>query len=384
MLNVEQLARPCILARKDYVPGKPVEEVRRELGLEDVIKLASNENPLGTSPLAVEAMVREITANANRYPESLCPDLANALARTHGLTPEQVFLENGLDGVITRIGMAFLNPGEEVIFGRLTFPAYANMTARMDARAVSVPLTRDFRLDVAEILAAITPRTKLIFLCNPNNPTGMIVTRTEYARLLAGLPETAILVMDEAYADFVDDPQYPQSLADLAAHPNLIVLRTFSKLMGLAGLRVGYALAGAEIVRLLRKTREPFPVNRIAQAGALAALDDQDFRRRTLQVNRDGREFYLRELARLGVRAVPSQANFVFMDLGRPARPVFEAMLREGVIVRPVDEPGWETCLRISIGLQGDNERALAALARALGQPAPSTHTRKALLEDPQ
>jgi histidinol-phosphate aminotransferase len=368
MVTVEQLARPCILARKDYIPGKPVEEVRRELGLKDVIKLASNENPLGTSPLAVEAMVREILTQAHRYPESLAPDLAARLAQIHAVLPEQIFLENGLDGVITRIGMTFLNPGEEIIVSRPSFPAYANMAARMDARIVSVPLSAEHCTDVAAIRSAVTPRTKLIFVCNPNNPTGTMISAAEYAYLLAGLPETALLVMDEAYADFVDDPAYPQSIADLLAHPNLIVLRTFSKVMGLAGLRVGYALAQADTVRLLRKAREPFPVNRIAQAGALAALDDVDFRRRTLALNRAGRAFYLRELPRLGVHPLPSQANFVLIDLGQPAQPVYAAMLREGVIVRPLEEPGWENWLRISIGLPAENERARAALARALEQ----------------
>ena len=379
MVNLEQLARPCILARKDYIPGKPVEEVRRELGIADVIKLASNENPLGTSPLALQAMAREIERNANRYPESQSPELAGRLAEIHGLQPGQVYLDNGLDGVITRIGMTFLNPGDEVVFGQVTFPAYANAASRMNARLVPAGMTPGLRIDVDAVLGALTGRTKLIFLCNPNNPTGTILTRAEYRRVLDHLPDTALLVMDEAYADFADDAEYPRAAADLPDHPNLIVLRTFSKVMGLAGLRLGYALAQAPLVRLLARSREPFPVNRAAQAGALADLEDRDFYERTLQNNRAGRAFYAQALAGLGIRSIPSQANFILIDLGQPARPVFQAMLRLGVIVRPIDEPGLENYLRISIGLPEENQRAVAALAKALGgsTPARATNTKE-------
>lgn len=367
MVNIEALTRQCILARKEYIPGKPVEEVQRELGLSDIIKMASNENPLGTSPFALVAMIRELQSNANRYPESLCHDLTVRLAEIHGLNPGQIFIDNGLDGVITMLGLTFINPGDEVIFGKLSFPAYENITTKMDGRCIPIPMTPDYRIDVDGMIAAITSKTKLIFLCNPNNPTGTTITRGEFERLLRALPETVILVLDEAYYDFADDPSYPDFLMYLPGCKNLIILRTFSKVMGLAGLRVGYALAHAEVVKPMLKAREPFPVNRIAQAGALASLDDTDFRDRTLRVNREGREQYSCAFQNLGLKYFPSQSNFVFVDIGQPAQPVYEAMLREGVIVRPVNSPDANNCLRISIGTQAENERTIGALAKALG-----------------
>ncbi len=371
MVDIESLTRQCILARKEYVPGKPVEEVQRELGLADVIKLASNENPLGTSPLALAAMVRELQNNANRYPESHCHDLTARLAEVLKVHEEQIFIDNGLDGVITMLGLTFINPGDEVVFGELTFPAYENITAKMDGRCVLAPMTEDYRLDVDALIAAITPRTKLIFLCNPNNPTGTIVTREEYERLLGALPETALLVSDEAYYDYANDPRYPNGLDYLAEHPNLVVLRTFSKVMGLAGLRVGYAVAHPAVVKAMLKAREPFPVNRIAQAGALAALDDVEFVRRTLVVNREGRALLNDALQVMRLKVVPSQTNFVFVDVGQPGEAVFQAMLREGVIVRPVNSPVARTFLRITIGTREENIRTVRALARAIGAETP-------------
>jgi histidinol-phosphate aminotransferase len=371
MVNIETLTRQCILARKEYIPGKPVEEVQRELGLSDIIKLASNENPLGTSPLALAAMMRELQNNANRYPESHCHDLTARLAEVLKVAEDQIFIDNGLDGVITMLGLTFIDPGDEVVFGALTFPAYENITAKMDGRCIVAPLTADYRLDIDALIAAITPRTKLIFLCNPNNPTGTIVTREEYGRLLGALPETVLLISDEAYYDFADDLRYPNGLEYLAQHPNLVVLRTFSKVMGLAGLRVGYAVANPAVVKAMLKAREPFPVNRIAQAGALAALDDVDFVRRTLAVNREGRSFLTEALQVMGLKAVPSQTNFIFVDVGQPAEPVFQAMLREGVIVRPVNSPGERSFLRITIGTREENVRTLGALAKAVGAEIP-------------
>jgi len=371
LIDIESLTRQCILARKEYIPGKPVEEVQREYGLADVIKLASNENPLGTSPLALAAMIRELQNNANRYPESHCHDLTARLAQDLRVRPEQLFIDNGLDGVITMLGLTFINPGDEVIFGALTFPAYENITAKMDGRCVVTPMTADYRLNVDAFIAAITPRTKLIFLCNPNNPTGTIVMREEYERLLEALPETALLISDEAYFDFADDPRYPNGLDYLGNHPNLVVLRTFSKVMGLAGLRVGYAVAHPAVVKAKLKAREPFPVNRIAQAGALASLDDAEFVRRTLAVNRDGREMVIRALQAMGLNACPSQTNFVCVDIGQEVEPVFQAMLREGVIVRPVSSPDAQSCLRISVGTRDENLRMMQALAKALGKKVP-------------
>ncbi|HUT16315.1 MAG TPA: histidinol-phosphate transaminase [Anaerolineae bacterium] len=366
MIPIDQLARQCILKGKEYVPGKPVEEVKRELGLENIIKMASNENPLGTSPAALVAMINELRLNANRYPESLCHDLRHKLAGIHGLHPDQLFFGNGADGVITMIGLTFIDPGDEGIFGELTFPAYDSIVTKMDGIGVAVPLTPDCRLDINGFVAALTPRSKVIFLCNPNNPTGTIVTKDEFDRLLGATPETVLIVVDEAYFEFADDAAYPDSVAHLDEHPNLIVLRTFSKIAGLAGLRIGYAMAQAGVVKLMLKVTEPYPVNRIAQAGALAALDDVDFVSRTLEVNRKGREQFYQAFDRLGLQYYPTQTNFILVNLQRPAHPVFQAMLRDGVIIRPLTFVGAPTCIRITIGLEPENERAIHSLERAL------------------
>ena len=365
---VTRLARQCILARKEYVPGKPIEEVRRELGIDDIIKMASNENPLGASPMALEAMIDELKRSAHRYPESLCYDLIQKLASVHNLAPECFFIDNGGDGVITMIGLSFVDPGDQVLMGGLTFPAYENITTKMDGECVQIPLTPDHRLDVEGFISAVTPKTKIAFLCNPNNPTGTIVTKQEFERLLTSLPETVLLVSDEAYYDFADDPAYPQSIPYLSQYPNLIIIRTFSKIMGLAGVRVGYCMAHPAVVKVMLKAREPFPVNRPAQAGALAALDDVDFIQSTLQLNRKGREQYYQAFASMGLTYYPTQTNFVFVELGQPAEPVFQALLRQGVVVRPVGYMGEPSCLRITIGTFEQNERTISALAKVLDQ----------------
>jgi histidinol-phosphate aminotransferase len=365
-MNVEAIARQCILDRKEYVPGKPVEEVKREFGIDDIIKMASNENPLGTSPQAMAAMHDELEENANRYPESLCHDLVHKLAETHQLAPEQFFVDNGVDGVITMLGLTFLNPEDECIFGELTFPAYENIVTKMGSRCVKVPMTEDFRLDVDGFIAAITPHTKMIFVCNPNNPTGTIIQDEEFERLLEATPESVLVVADEAYYEFADDPSYPQSIDYMEDYPNLIILRTFSKIAGLAGLRVGYAMADPAVVKVMLKAREPFPVNRIAQAGAGAALDDVAFIERTLEVNRAGREQFYEAFEEMGLRYYPTQTNFIFVDLGRPVAPVFQAMLRDGVIIRPLSFVGEAGALRITIGLEEENERTIASLRNAL------------------
>ncbi len=365
VFDANKLARPCVQRCKEYIPGKPAEEVRRELGLDDVLKMASNENPLGPSPRAVAAMMRELQS-VNLYPEGLCPELTLKLAAKHQLSSQHFFLDNGLDGVITMLGLAFVNPGEEVIMGELSFAAYANITNKMGGECVPVPMTDDGRLDVVGMIGALSAKTKMIFLCNPNNPTGTIVTRAEFDRLIAAVPETVLVVSDEAYYEFADSPDYPQSLDYLPQHPNLIVMRTFSKVMGLAGMRLGYAMAHPEVVKVLLKVREPFPVNRIAQAGALAALDDAEFINRALQANRAGREQLDRGLAALGILCYPSQTNFVYADLGRPAQPIFQALLREGIIIRPLGPSGRPNCARITVGTHEQNERALQALRKVL------------------
>jgi histidinol-phosphate aminotransferase len=365
-MEIQKIARQCILGIKDYVPGKPIEEVKRELGLENVLKLSSNENLFGTSPLAVQAMLQEVKENSNFYPEGLCPMLAARLAEIHHLDPGQFFINNGVDGVLSMIGNAFIDCGDEILTSQYTFNAYQILTARMGGNITLVPQTPDHRFDIDGILAALTPKTKIVFLCNPNNPTGTITTQAEFERLLAAIPETTLLISDEAYYDFADDPNYPQTLPFLKDNPNLIITRTFSKVMGLAGLRVGYAIASKELVNLLRKVCDPFPVNRIAQAGALAGLDDHEYLRCSIDFVKQGREQLFDGLVKLGLDPTPSQANFIFVDFGYPAAPLYESMLRQGVIVRPLGPQGLPTCLRITVGLPDQNKRALDALAQAL------------------
>lgn len=366
MIDINKVSRQCIQEFKDYIPGKPVEEVKRELGLDNVLKLSSNENPLGASPLAMQAMIKELNENCNYYPESSSPLLAAKLAKMHNLDPDQFFINNGVDGVLSMIAIAIIDCGEEAVTSQFSFQAYQNVTTRMGGKIILVPQTVNHRFDIDGIIAALTPRTKIVFLCNPNNPTGTISTRSEFDRLMAAVPENTLVVSDEAYYDFVDDPAYPQTIPYLKKYTNLVITRTFSKSMGLAGLRIGYAIAHPEIIKVLRKVSDPFPVNRIAQAGALAGLDDLEFLRCSVDVVREGRQQVYQGLLKMGLNPVPSQANFVFVDLGIPSTPVYERMLRLGVIVRPLAPQGMPTCMRFTIGTPDQNARALDTLAKAL------------------
>lgn len=347
-----------------YIPGKPSEEVQREYGLTDVVKLASNENPLGPSPAAVVALRRAVET-VHLYPESPASDLRAAIARKHGLSPDMVLVSNGGDNVITLIALAFLNPGEEAITCVPTFSAYEHAVQVAGGRPVLLPLRRH-AFDLDAIAAAVNGDTKLIFLCNPNNPTGTIVEEADLAAFLRGLPDHVVVVVDEAYAEYAESPRFPDVLGHVRQGRNVIAVRTFSKIYGLAGLRVGYALAPAGLVELMARVREPFPVSRPAQTAALAALSDEVHVARSLQVNRDGKAYLYRELQARGIACVPTEANFVLMDLGRDAQDVFQRMLRLGVIVRPGGIWGLPTCIRVTIGTREQNERFIAALDRAL------------------
>ena len=366
MIDIHKITRQVILDIKEYVPGKPIEEVKRELGLEDVIKLSSNENPLGPSPMALQAMIDEIKANVHYYPEPQSPPLVEKLARIFQLKPNQFFVNNGVDGVLSMIAMAFIESGDEVVTSQYSFFSYQSVTARMGGKMILVPQTQDRRFDIDAIIAALTPKTKIVFLCNPNNPTGTITLGDEFERLLAAVPENCLLISDEAYYEYVDHPDYPQTIPHLSDHSNLIITRTFSKVMGLAGVRVGYAIAHESIIQVLRKVADAFPVNRVAQAGALAGLDDREFLERSVRIVKQGRDQLYQGLSKMGLTVTPSHANFILVDLGIPAGPVYEAMLCQGVIVRPLGPQGLPTCLRITVGTPGQNERALTALQRAL------------------
>ncbi len=359
-----RLARAGVLDLPEYVPGKPVEEVRRELGLEDVLKLASNENPLGPSPLALRALASALAA-AHVYPEAAAPELRAAIARRHGVTPDMVLVGNGADNVITMICLALLEPGQEIVTGAPTFPAYEHAARVAGGRPVFVPL-RDHAFDLEALAAAVGPWTKLVFVCTPNNPTGTVSPREELLRFVDGLPERVVVVVDAAYAEYAEDPRYEDGLELIRQGRNVLMLRTFSKVFGLAGLRVGYGVAPPGLIRVLERVREPFPVNRLAQAAALAALDDREHLERSLAVNREGKSYLYKELAARGLRYVPTEANFLLVDVGRPADDLYRRLLRRGVVVRPGTAWGLPTSIRVTIGTRDQLARFLQALDAAL------------------
>jgi histidinol-phosphate aminotransferase len=347
-----------------YLGGRPIEEVARELGLPaaDIIKLASNENPLGPSPAALAAMQRVI-ANLNLYPDGNAFYLKRKLAEKLGLKPENIVLGNGSNEIIEFTGHALLGPGVDVVISQYSFAIYLLVTRLFGANPIIVP-AKNYGHDLPAMLAAITPATKVVFVANPNNPTGTVASRDEVLRFVNAVPERVLLVMDEAYIEFLDEP------ADLlplirASKPNLLLMRTFSKIFGLAGLRIGYGMASPELVVAMETIRQPFNINSIAQAGALAALEDTEHVRKTLANNAAGMKQIVEGLRGLGVEFIPSAGNFILARVGDGKR-VFDEMLKLGVIVRPMggyELPEW---IRISIGTAKENERCLAALKQVL------------------
>ncbi|MBI3721664.1 MAG: histidinol-phosphate transaminase, partial [Fimbriimonas ginsengisoli] len=320
--------RPNVLRMKAYSPGKPVSETKRELGLGSVIQLASNENPLGPSPKAVEA-VRRAAADLNQYPDAAAYDLRQALSEFHRVSPENILLGNGSDEIISHIGLALLgSPDDEVLFARPSFPRYEAIANLADCRAIGLPLDSELRYDLPAMARACTPRTKLLFIANPNNPTGTYVTRASLDSLLAEIPDQALVVIDEAYHEFAADaPDYPSARDDVLAGRSVVGLRTFSKAYGLAGIRLGYGFGPTWLVDAVDRIRGPFNVNLLAQAAGVAALGDQEHVRRTLDNNRRGLARMTQALEAEGFAVVPSVANFVFFDVRREAQPVFEALL---------------------------------------------------------
>ncbi|HEU4500597.1 MAG TPA: histidinol-phosphate transaminase [Nitrospira sp.] len=354
---------PDIAALSPYVPGKPIEELQRELGLSRVIKLASNENPLGPSPKAL-AVINETAATLHRYPDGGAFKLRQALAHRWKVTDEQVILGNGSDEILGLVARTFLSPGDEAVMADHTFVIYNMEVMAAHGKAVTVPL-KDWRHDVAAMASAITDRTRLVFLCNPNNPTGTMVSAEEVAWLLARIPDHVVVVFDEAYFEYVRSSEFPDSMAWIKEGRNVIVLRTFSKIYGLAGLRIGYGVTTGEIANLLNRVRPPFNANSIAQRAALAALDDDEHVARSRAVNQIGMEQIANGLQALGLAPISSEANFVYVDVGRDGRGVFDAMLRHGVIVRHIEG----RMIRVTIGQAEENRVFLAALAQVLQQP---------------
>ena len=351
---------PDIASLVPYVPGKPVEELERELGIAKAVKLASNENPLGPSPKAL-AVIAEAAATVNRYPDGGAHRLRTALADRWKVSLDQVIPGNGSDEIIGLLAQAFLSPGNEAVMADQTFVIYKMAVTAVHGVPVIVPL-KDWRHDLSAMAEAVTDRTRLLFLCNPNNPTGTMVTAAEVDALMARLPEQVIAVFDEAYYEYVQSRDFPDSLRYVQQGRNAIVLRTFSKIYGLAGLRIGYGLTTGEIAGYLNRVRPPFNANSLAQRAALAALSDEEHVSRSRALNQSEMARVRTGLAGLGFQAVPSEANFLYFDVGRDGRTVFEALLREGVIVRHIEG----SRLRVTIGLPEENARFLQALKKVL------------------
>ena len=360
------IANPQLRDLAVYEPGKPIEETARELGVNasEIIKLASNENPLGPSPKALAAM-RGALESAHLYPDGGGYYLREALATRLGCTRDHTILGNGSNEIIEFLGHAFLNRGDEVIISEHAFIAYKLVAAVLAARAIEVP-SPALRHDLDAMVAAITPKTRLIFIANPNNPTGTLAGQDEIDRFIERVPENVVVVFDEAYYEYLDDP--PDTLRFVRAGRNVAVLRTFSKIQGLAGLRIGYGIARPELIEVLRKTRQPFNVNGIGQAAALAALTDDEHQRETKRITDEGRAYLQEQFKTMNLPFVPSAANFVLVKVGDGAN-TFKKVLERQIIVRALKGYNLPEWIRISVGTMEQNRKCIAALREVLNSP---------------
>ena len=347
-----------------YVPGKPVEELERELGISDAIKIASNENPVGPSPLATEAVKKHLN-QTNRYPDGDCYYLKQKLSSFLGVETNNLIIGNGSNEIIELIARTYLSKNDEAIFGENAFIVYPIVTQAVGAKSVVSPM-RNLTHDLDDISKRITAKTKVIFLANPNNPTGTIFNCKAFEKFLELVPDEIIVLIDEAYFEYVDTLDYPDSLRYRDKKPNLITVRTFSKIYGLAGYRIGYGVASKEMISYLNRVREPFNVNSLAQIAAMSALDDIEHVKKSKQINDIGLEYICGELDNLGVSYTPSFTNFVLIDLKQDPKDIYNNLLRRGVIVRPVGIYGLKTHLRVTVGLEKENKRFVDALKEVL------------------
>lgn len=367
-MSLWQYANPQLRDLVSYEPGKPIEDVAREIGLKpsDIIKLASNENPLGPSPKALWAM-REALERAHFYPDGGGYYLREAIAEKFGFARENVILGNGSNEIIEFVGHGFLKPGDEVVTAEHAFVVYKLMATLFGATTVEVP-DPGFKHDLDAMAAAITPRTRELFIANPNNPTGTLVSQEEIDRFMDRVPPHVIVVFDEAYHEFLE--KAPDTLKYIReGRPNVLVLRTFSKIQGLANLRIGYGLGSREIMEVLQKTRQPFNANGIAQAGALAGLKDDEHQQKTRELTWSGRDYLQKEFAAMGLEFVPSHANFVLVKVGN-GNAVFKKLMQTGVIVRDMTSYKLPEWIRVSIGTPAQNERFIAELRKLVGTAA--------------
>jgi histidinol-phosphate aminotransferase len=355
--------KPWVQKLEPYVPGKPIEELERELGIANAVKLASNENPLGPSPRAIEA-IWNVAEGVHRYPDGACFKLRRALSARLDVAAEQLVFGTGSDEILELLAKCFLGPSDEVVYAWPSFAMYPLVVQGMGATSVRIPLDGEFVHDLDAMRSAVTTRTRLVIVCNPNNPTGTSVGAAAFDRFAASLPDGVVLAIDEAYVEYARRPDFPDALAWVRRRPGTCVLRTFSKIYGLAGLRVGYAVADRELAGYLQRARHPFNVNLIGEAAALAALDDHEHVERARRTNAAGFEFLTRELGRLGLATWPTDANFLLAEA--PAGS-YERLLREGVIVRPLAGFGLPNHIRITIGTAEENERLVKAFERQRG-----------------
>ena len=346
-----------------YQPGKPIEEVKRELGLDEVIKLASNENPYGSSPLVKDAILSELE-NISVYPDGGSVNLTTALGRHLGVNNDQIIFGCGSDEIIALITRAFFVPGDETIMADQTFSVYKSNAEIEGAVCIEVPL-KDGIHDLDAMLAAVNERTKIVWICNPNNPTGTIVSESALTTFLDAIPPHVMVVLDEAYCEFVTDSSYPDGITLLDQYPNVVVLRTFSKIYGLASLRIGYGVGNAAVIKLINQVREPFNTSRVAQAAAIAALQDQEFVGKCKQLNAEGIVYLQGEFDRLGLSYLPAHGNFIMVDVRRPSGDVFQSLLRKGIIIRAGHQK-YPSYIRVSVGTTEQNTMFIQSLEQVL------------------
>lgn len=353
--------RPEIKDLVPYKPGKPIADVKKEYGLTEVIKLASNENPLGSSPKAKDA-IKACLDNLNLYPDGNATDLRAALANYLKIKPSQVLPSSGSDEMVDMISKTFINQGDEIIMADVTFPRYLTTAKMMGGNPIIIPL-KDFTYDLDGIKAAVTTKTKIIWLCNPNNPTGTMFTEGALIDFLNAIPSNIVVVYDEAYNEYVTRDDYPKdSMQLLDKYPNIIIMRTFSKVYGLAALRVGYTIASEDIINSINKIRGPFNVNTLAQAAAIAALEDTDFLKESYRVNKEGKEYLYKAFEEMGIWYAPSEANHIFLDAKKDCQLIFTELQKRGMIIRPM----YGTFIRVSIGTMEQNKKFIELFKEVL------------------
>ena len=363
---MKKIIRNEVSRLSPYIAGKPIEEVKRELGLDKVVKLASNENPYGPSKKAIEALINTVS-DTNIYPDSISYSFKTELSKMLNIKNENIFCGAGSDSLIKDICLTFIKESDESIMGEITFPRYKSNVILSGGEAIEIPM-KDNALDIEKMVEAITSKTKIIWFCNPNNPTGTLFTKTEFMKVLDKIPEDVIIVMDEAYMEFKDTLDVVDSLELMKTRKNVIVLRTFSKAYGLASLRFGYGIASEEIVEYLNRVINPFDSNLFAQNAALEALKDSDYLNKVVSLNKIEREYFMREFKKMGLKYLPSHTNFIMVNVNGDDKPIYEYLLKNGFIVRPGFLLGMEGWLRISFGKEEDNKELIDLLEEAINE----------------